>query len=280
MQRGMRSAPAGLPSLLLSMLLAAAAGCGNGPISGRYRQEAGADPVGLRSAQADPAAYRGAMVVWGGEVLKVVNGRRAAELYVLETPLDAHERPVNAELSSGRFVVRTDRPLNEHLFSRGRRITVAGRVEGHVTGPVGHARYRHPLIVPRQIYIWPYRPYYPYAYPYSYGHPPYWHYRPRPGYYPRYNPGLPYPYSDRYYHPRWWGSYYYYPDDGAIVPDDADGDGEDRGQGYGGGGGEDYDNYYDDNEDGDQGFDGGFDEGLGGGEDDDGDADGDDGDGR
>jgi outer membrane lipoprotein len=45
--------------------------------------------------------------------------------------------------------------LDPYLFRKGRRITVAGEIQGDQTGPLGEMDYRYPPLLSKQIYLWP-----------------------------------------------------------------------------------------------------------------------------
>jgi hypothetical protein len=51
--------------------------------------------------------------------------------------------------------------LDSYVFRGGRRITVAGEIQGEKIKPLGQMDYRYPLLSSKQIYFWPeyyYRP--------------------------------------------------------------------------------------------------------------------------
>ena len=65
--------------------------------------------------------------------------------------------------------------IDPYVFRRGRRITVAGEIQGKKIMRLGDLEYPYPLLQSKQIYLWGeyYYYYYPYPYPY-YWHYPYW----------------------------------------------------------------------------------------------------------
>ena len=105
--------------------------------------------------------YRGAFVIWGGEILNVQNLGDGALIEVLQRPLGRSEEPDETKNSSGRFLVLYDTGLlDPAIFLRGVKITVAGIVEGQrvlQTGGVvqmGEASYVYPFILAREVYLW------------------------------------------------------------------------------------------------------------------------------
>lgn len=173
---------------LLATIVLLLSGCAH-TMSKEFRQSA-TIPVDFRQLVENAEAYKGQRVILGGYVLEVVNKPGGTLLSVLQAPLDSQEKPKSADLSQGRFFVRTKQFLDPEVFSEGRRITVGGKVAEVQTAPIGKGFYRYPVIqaeelhllpkdVPRATYPYPYSYYY-WPYPW-YPYPGYWHY-PWPGY--------------------------------------------------------------------------------------------------
>ena len=137
----------------------------------------------------NPNAYKGKMVVWGGEIIEAVNQKDGTTLIeVLQRPLGWREEPRQTIASEGRFLALVDRYLDPYVFRKGRKVTIAGEILGEEIKPIGKMDYRYPFLLSRQIYLWEdyyyypvpyyYDPWwgYPYGwrgYPYGWG-PPYW----------------------------------------------------------------------------------------------------------
>jgi outer membrane lipoprotein len=143
----------------------------------------------LEQVRKNPTAHTGKSVVWGGEIVQVINqDDGTTEIEVFQEPLNFRGEPKEAAPSEGRFLVLDDRFLDPYIYWEGRRITVAGELQGERIEPLGEMYYRYPLIISKQIYLWPDfspSPYYGY-YPWSY-----------------YDPWWGYPYG-------WWGFGFYY----------------------------------------------------------------------
>ena len=162
------------------------AGCA-GVIPQAFRE--GVDPnLTFAGLQANPEAYNGRRVAFGGEILKTTPMAQETEIEVLHYPLDYYDRPDRSAPSGGRFLVRRTGFLDPAVYAAGRLITVAGIVQGSVQRPVGDVNYRYPAIGAEYVYLWPryaavypvdpyYYPYYPY-YPWRYYGQPWWGYRP------------------------------------------------------------------------------------------------------
>ena len=56
--------------------------------------------------------------------------------------------------SQGRFIVQDNRFLDPAVYTKGRKITVAGVLVGEQRKPVGRTHYIYPLIKADQIHLW------------------------------------------------------------------------------------------------------------------------------
>jgi outer membrane lipoprotein len=125
----------------------------------------------LKQVLGNPDAYPGKSVVWGGEIIQVINqDDGTTEIEIFQEPLNFRGEPKEATRSEGRFLVLDDRFLDPYIYWEGRRITVAGELQGERIEPLGEMYYRYPLIKSEQIYLWPDFSQYPYYayYPWSY----------------------------------------------------------------------------------------------------------------
>ena len=176
----------------LVVLAALASGCAH-TISQPIREQA--DPtVSFGQLQANPEAYKGRIVILGGEIQQTRNSPEGTLLEVVQKPLDAAERPFLTDRTGGRFMALCERYLDPAVYTKGRGITVAGRVLGARTGQIGELDYTYPLLSCLELHLWPQAlpvpRYYYYGYPWDPWWDP-WYWRP---YYYRY--WGPYPY--------WW----------------------------------------------------------------------------
>jgi outer membrane lipoprotein len=166
-------------SLVCIFLLMAVIGCAS-PIAKTLRQEA-APGVTFPMVFKNPDAYQGETVIWGGSIIRTVNTKEGARIFILQTILGLRDKPEAADTSEGRFVAETDHFLDPLVYAKGRRITVAGRVAGKET--IVHKkteiRYTYPLVQIEQLHLWkkpepPLPPFYgPYWEPY-WGYDPFW----------------------------------------------------------------------------------------------------------
>ena len=108
---------------------------------------------------------------------------------VLQAPLGFDDTPKSKELSEGRFIIYHKGFLDPEVYSKDRRITIAGRIAGSGMENIDNYAHRYLKIESREIYLWSdQEPYYPAPYHYY-----------RPWYYP-------YPYFRHHPHPYsyWW----------------------------------------------------------------------------
>jgi outer membrane lipoprotein len=157
------------------------------PISKSLRQEAKKENLTFPMVLHDPAAFRGSMVLWGGEIIETVNLQHGSEIILLETPLDYQEMPESAIHSEGRFIARTQEFLDPAVYKKGKKVTLAGEVAGGEKRPLGKTEYIYPVVEIKEIHLWKEERKYYYPWPY-YGWPWGWHgpYGPYYGPYPPY----------------------------------------------------------------------------------------------
>jgi outer membrane lipoprotein len=150
--------------------------------------------ITLAQVRQNPDAFKGKMVVWGGEIVETVNQQDGTtQIEVYQKPLGWRGEPKNTTYSEGRFLVLADYYLDPYVFRGGRKITVAGEIQGEKIKPLGQMDYRYPLLLSKQIYFWP--EYYYRTYPYAYYDPWWWGYP-----YWGWGFGIYYHYHPRYYH--------------------------------------------------------------------------------
>lgn len=154
-------------SVLAALTVSLLVGCASYPIAKKYRKEAVA---GLTApmVQKDAQKYMGAVVIWGGVVVKVVNDSTGSRLTVIETPLDVEGYPIDPAYSRGRFIAFTAGFLDPEIYRKGRRVTLAGEITGVSTQKLGEGTYVYPQVMLSELRYWQYPStyYYPYYYPY------------------------------------------------------------------------------------------------------------------
>jgi outer membrane lipoprotein len=164
--------------IVLFCLLSWLSGCAH-VISSQERSKARKD-LSFSTILANPEAYQGETVVWGGKVIDTVNEESLALIKVLQIPLDYFGMPEDEEMSQGRFIAEVQRYVDPEIYRKGRMITLAGEILGKKVEPLGEMEYTYPLVRVKEIHLWK-----QYSSPYGPYPPPYWYYW----------FGYPYPYA-------------------------------------------------------------------------------------
>lgn len=163
--------------LLWGFIAFLSAGCTHAVSSG-VRQQVDTT-LSLAQIRSAPDAYKGRIIMLGGDIVSTRNLAEGTLIEVLHKPLDSRDRPLLTDRTEGRFMALCQGYLDPAIYSTGREITLAGRVEGSRTDTVGELTYVYPLISCLEVHLWPPRPavvYYPpgYAYPYWWPYPYWW----------------------------------------------------------------------------------------------------------
>lgn len=139
----------------------------------------------FREVFKDPEAHKGSVVVWAGVIIDAKNTQEGTLIEILQKPADFFGAPEEADRTEGRFLVLYPSYLDVAVYNKGREVTVGGEVEGKRIMPLGEIQYTYPVVIAKEIYLWPdttkerLAPYpYPY-YPWGW-YDPFW----RPWYYP------------------------------------------------------------------------------------------------
>jgi len=168
---------------------------GCAPVISKPLREQAAKDLSFSEVFKDPDAHKGKVVIWAGEIIEAKNAKEGTLIEILQKPTDFSGAPEELDRSEGRFLVLHPSYLDVAVYSKGREVTVAGEVDGKRTMPLGEIQYKYPLVLAKEIYLWPDTTKERLA-PYPYPGYPWWWYDPfwRPWYYP-------YPY-DRVRHRR------------------------------------------------------------------------------
>ncbi len=161
-------------------------------ISRQMRDEA-LPALPLKTLVENVQDYQGKTVILGGYILGTENSPGLSTIWVLQTPLDAWETPIEKDKSEGRLVVTSQDFLDPKVFQPDRQITVAGTIEGLSQANTGLCIFPCLKLSSREIYLWPEITDYDY---FLYEEP--YYYYPDSGY-------------DRFWYPYYYRYPYYYP---------------------------------------------------------------------
>ncbi len=121
-----------------------------------------------------PEAYKGEIVIWGGEIIQTINQKEGTTLIeISQRSLDWQEEPKEESSSGDRFLVLVEKYLDPFIYRRGKEITVAGKIIGEKTKLRGEVEYHYPYLLAKRVFLW--RENYPYYY---YPYMPGWLYNP------------------------------------------------------------------------------------------------------
>ena len=140
-------------------------GCALPNMSGDLKSRISKD-VQFKAVLANPEAFKGRTVLWGGQVLEVTNADEGTYIEILQIPLTWEGVPSYPDQSEGRFIVLFKRYLDPAVYRAWRKVTVAGEITGQTVKPMQdeQAEYKYPLVAGEYIHLWPrpvyYRPYY------------------------------------------------------------------------------------------------------------------------
>ena len=146
-------------AVILSFILS---GC-TSVLSSRVVQEAD-DKVTFTDLQKKPDRYRGTVVILGGQILDTVVKESETRVQVLQLPLGAQQRPDNTASSQGRFIVIFKRFADPLVYEKGRKITMAGVVQGGQVIMLNDRPHNVPVLLERETYLWKTEDYYYPAY--------------------------------------------------------------------------------------------------------------------
>ena len=136
----------------------------------------------------DPQAYREKIVLLGGVIVKAVNKKDGTLLEVYQTKIDPRGRPIQLDMSEGRFLALYKGFLDSEIYQKGRKVTIVGVVQGEEMIRIGEIDYHCPSLVIKEMYLWekeqplkyepyPWGPWYPWWYPWQPWHPYHSEYR-------------------------------------------------------------------------------------------------------
>lgn len=113
----------------------------------------------------------GEPVRWGGSIISVEPRPDTTCFQVLARELNDYSRPRRIDDSAGRFLACRKGFYDPAVFTEGRDVTVAGRIDGRETRRIGEYDYPLPRVAADVVYLWPERTIYDDPY---YWHRPYW----------------------------------------------------------------------------------------------------------
>lgn len=102
----------------------------------------------------DPEAFKDKSVLWGGVIISIKNLKEGTLIEVLQKPLDYFKAPKDGDASGGRFLALYDGYLDAAVYSKGRKITLAGTIIGRRIQRLDEIDYAYPHLLITEIHLW------------------------------------------------------------------------------------------------------------------------------
>jgi outer membrane lipoprotein len=107
----------------------------------------------ISPARVEPGVF-GSSARWGGVILNSKNKDSGTCFEVLSRELDKYLRPELQDATLGRFIACTKGFNDPIIFTKGREITVTGRIQGIEIQKVGDFDYRYPVLEVEDLVLW------------------------------------------------------------------------------------------------------------------------------
>jgi outer membrane lipoprotein len=137
--------------VIFGMALIFVSGCINA-ISRGVLQEVDSE-ITFSSLLKAPNAYQGKVALLGGVIVNTINKQEGTLLEVYQTRLD-RGRPVGTDSSEGRFLALYQGYLDSEIYKQGRKVTIAGTVQGEKVQQLGEIEYHYPYLIIKEIHLW------------------------------------------------------------------------------------------------------------------------------
>ena len=138
--------------LVITITVACLSGCAH-VISKQVRQEV--DPkLTFAELRKDIQAHKGKAVLLGGVIVKTVNKKDGTLVEVYQTQIDGEGRPIKLDVSGGRFLALYKGLLDSEIYRKGRKVTIAGVVQGEKVMRLGELEYHYPYLIIKDLHLW------------------------------------------------------------------------------------------------------------------------------
>lgn len=127
------------------------AGCASAP---EETEGSAAHQLTFLQVKAEPDAFKGQPVVFGGEVLSARRLKESTRIEILQLPLDRSGYPsLDRTQSQGRFIAMHRDFLDPATLPQGTRVIVSGDITGSVALPLDETEYTFPVVEARHIQV-------------------------------------------------------------------------------------------------------------------------------
>jgi len=146
----MRQGAGGLIGAILGLLLATS--CSVMP---KAVNETAMAPLPFDTLVADAGHHLGETVILGGYVVDVKNEPTQSRLTAVEAPLGIGQEPKSKDLSKGRLILEYKGFLDPEVYTKDRKITVAGTLQGSSSTDDGAFSFPYVRIAVQSLHLWP-----------------------------------------------------------------------------------------------------------------------------
>lgn len=127
---------------------------GCAPVLSQAVIDASNPDVSLGELQRNPEKYEGMSVLFGGTIIQSGNDNAGSWVELLQRPLGYRLEPKLTDETGGRLLLKSKDIWDNQIFSKGRRITLVGKVEGMETRSVGETAYDYPVLRVTEYHLW------------------------------------------------------------------------------------------------------------------------------
>jgi len=110
--------------------------------------------VTFEDLKKDPEKFKGTVVMFGGMIVAAKNTPEGTLIEILQKPLDTLGKPLETDVTEGRFLVQSDIFLDPAVYHQGRLVTVVAEVIGRKELPLDEIIYPYPLLIAKDMHLW------------------------------------------------------------------------------------------------------------------------------
>jgi outer membrane lipoprotein len=98
--------------------------------------------------------FKGTWVMLGGMIVGSKIAKEGTLIEILQKPLDSDGRPLQTDMTEGRFLIQSDTFLDPAIYHTGRLITVVAEVVGRKELQLDDIMYPYPLLSVKDLHLW------------------------------------------------------------------------------------------------------------------------------
>lgn len=110
--------------------------------------------IGFEGLLKYPEKYQGKTVLLGGVIVKTENKNQGTLLEIYQTEINHYGKPIDTDISKGRFLAIYEGFLDSEIYRKGREVTIVGVVSGGEVKKLGEIDYNYPYLTVKEIHLW------------------------------------------------------------------------------------------------------------------------------